>query len=148
MKAIVELKKNLTVQDALKAIEELLHTARETTGAIAVYIGIVKEVKPRKGRVEKLVVNTTEETREKLEEIVREETAKRRAHATVLLHNIGELKPRDPIMIVAAASESRNEALSTVKAVVDKVKTLKPFIKREEFTSDDNDAVFIPKTNR
>ncbi len=148
MKVRVELKKNLTVQDTLKAVEELLGVASKTTGAIAVYIGVVKEAKPGEGRVEKLVINTTKETREKLEEIVREETAKRGAHATVLLHNIGELKPRDPIMIVAAASESRNEALSTVKAVVDKVKTLKPFIKREEFTSDDNDAVFIPKTNR
>jgi molybdopterin synthase catalytic subunit len=48
-----------------------------------------------------------------------------------IVHRVGELKPMDVIVLVAAASAHRNEAFRACEFIIDYLKTRAPFWKKE-----------------
>jgi len=52
----------------------------------------------------------------------------------VIIHRVGELRPGEPIVLVAAASTHRQAALDATAFLIDWLKTRAPFWKKESFT--------------
>ncbi|MEW8500927.1 MAG: molybdenum cofactor biosynthesis protein MoaE, partial [Candidatus Thiodiazotropha taylori] len=48
-----------------------------------------------------------------------------------VVHRVGELKPTDPIVLVAVASAHRKEAFQACEFIIDYLKTQAPFWKKE-----------------
>lgn len=51
--------------------------------------------------------------------------------AVTVIHRIGELKPGDPIVLVAVASSHRREAFAACEFLMDQLKTTAPFWKEQ-----------------
>jgi molybdopterin synthase catalytic subunit len=69
-------------------------------------------------------------------ELVRiEEEARRRfaLSASLIIHRFGELKPGDPIVLVATASPHRRAAFEAAEFLMDYLKSRAPFWKKEAF---------------
>jgi len=49
-----------------------------------------------------------------------------------LIHRVGEVRPQDPIVLVAVASAHRGEAFRACEFIIDYLKTRAPFWKREQ----------------
>ena len=52
--------------------------------------------------------------------------------AVSVVHRIGELRPRDPIVLVMVASSHRGEAFRACEFIIDFLKTRAPFWKKEQ----------------
>jgi molybdopterin synthase catalytic subunit len=53
----------------------------------------------------------------------------------LLLHRVGELKPQEPIVLVAVWSAHRKEAFEACRHIMEALKTSAPFWKKEQFDS-------------
>ena len=49
-----------------------------------------------------------------------------------VVHRVGEVRPQDPIVLVAVASAHRGEAFRACEFIIDYLKTRAPFWKREQ----------------
>lgn len=56
--------------------------------------------------------------------------------AVTVIHRIGELKPGDPIVLVAVASRHRREAFAACEFLMDQLKTTVPFWKEQQKGTD------------
>jgi molybdopterin synthase catalytic subunit len=52
-------------------------------------------------------------------------------NATLIIHRVGLLKPKEPIVLVAAAAAHRKPAIEAVDYMMDRLKTDAPFWKKE-----------------
>lgn len=52
-------------------------------------------------------------------------------HAAIVIHRVGELRPGEPIVLVAIAAEHRREAFAACEFLMDHLKTKAPFWKEE-----------------
>ena len=111
---------------------ESLRAARSDIGAIASFIGTVRDLH------EGTQVNTlTLEhypgmTETALEEIVGQAQARWQVYEILVIHRVGTLQPRDPIVLVAVTSAHRGEAFAACEFVMDWLKTRAPFWKKEQ----------------
>ena len=111
---------------------ESLRAARSDIGAIASFIGTVRDLH------EGAQVNTlTLEhypgmTETALEEIVGQAQARWQVYEILVIHRVGTLQPRDPIVLVAVTSAHRGEAFAACEFVMDWLKTRAPFWKKEQ----------------
>jgi molybdopterin synthase catalytic subunit len=111
---------------------ESLRAARSDIGAIASFIGTVRDLH------EGTQVNTlTLEhypgmTETALEEIVGQAQARWQVYEILVIHRVGNLQPRDPIVLVAVTSAHRGEAFAACEFVMDWLKTRAPFWKKEQ----------------
>jgi molybdopterin synthase catalytic subunit len=102
------------------------------TGAVACFVGSVRDVNEGTsvealtlehypGMTEKAIAGIVEEARRRWE--VRDCT---------VIHRYGELRPGDPIVLVAVASAHRHDAFAACEFIMDFLKTRAPFWKKEE----------------
>jgi molybdopterin synthase catalytic subunit len=111
---------------------ESLRAARSDIGAIASFIGTVRDLH------EGTQVNTlTLEhypgmTETALEEIVGQAQARWQVYEILVIHRVGTLQPRDPIVLVEVTSANRGEAFAACEFVMDWLKTRAPFWKKEQ----------------
>jgi molybdopterin synthase catalytic subunit len=71
-------------------------------------------------------------TEKALAAIVDEAAGRWELEAVRLIHRIGEVRPQDPIVLVAVASAHRGEAFRACDFIIDYLKTRAPFWKREQ----------------
>ena len=119
--------------------EELavLSAGRTDIGAVASFTGLVRDFVSQEGADDNKIAALTLEhypgmTERKLAEI--EEEANHRWHlqASLIVHRYGRMLPGEPIVLVAAASPHRAEALDACAFLIDWLKTNAPFWKLEE----------------
>jgi molybdopterin synthase catalytic subunit len=67
-----------------------------------------------------------------LEEIVGQAQARWQVYEILVIHRVGNLQPRDPIVLVAVTSAHRGEAFAACEFVMDWLKTRAPFWKKEQ----------------
>ena len=70
-------------------------------------------------------------TEKALAGIVEEAGSRWTLHAVRLIHRVGEIRPQDPIVLVAVSSAHRGEAFRACEFIIDYLKTRAPFWKRE-----------------
>jgi molybdopterin synthase catalytic subunit len=100
-------------------------------GAIASFVGLVRDLNHSTTVTEMTLEHYPGMTEKALAEIVEE--AKRRWNIldTLVIHRIGVLKPTDQIVLIAVSSAHRGDAFAACEFIMDYLKTQAPFWKKE-----------------
>ena len=113
-----------------------LTAGRHDIGAVASFVGLVRELNAASGSAATLSAMTLEHypgmTGRALEEIVAEARKRWELLAVRVIHRFGRLLPGDPIVLVIVAGAHRGEAFAACEFIMDYLKTQAPFWKKEE----------------
>lgn len=144
---------NITIQQQdfdLATEYELLRRQSTNLGAIAIFSGLVREVKPDPVEASVCDSNSTSAststsasaqsltlehypgmTEAALNDIVSEAIKRWPLEACRVIHRVGTLKPADQIVLVACASAHRHAAFAAAEFIMDFLKTSAPFWKKQ-----------------
>ncbi len=100
-------------------------------GAVASFIGTVRDVNEGAGVATMTLEHYPGMTEKALEEICAQARARWDILELLVIHRWGELKPLDQIVLVAVTSAHRGEAFAACEFVMDYLKTRAPFWKKE-----------------
>ena len=100
-------------------------------GALASFVGLVRDVSHGTGVSEMTLEHYPGMTEKALANIVAEAQKRWDIYATLVIHRVGPLKPGDQIVLVAVTSAHRGEAFAACEFIMDYLKTRAPFWKRE-----------------
>jgi len=104
---------------------------RADIGAVVTFLGLVRDLNSD-GQLESLVLEHYPAMTEKaLNAIVDEAMGRWDLLDVVLIHRVGELKPSERIVLVAAASAHRRDAFQACEFMMDYLKTQAPLWKKE-----------------
>ncbi len=105
-----------------KLLEATLSLADEETGAVAVFVGVVKGLIEGK-RVESLYYEVYDPQASRiLEKIAREEAERGGVKGVYIYHKKGLARPGEPVLYIAVVSKGRKEAIETLARVLERVK--------------------------
>jgi len=100
-------------------------------GASSVFLGTVRDFNDEE-KVESLFLEHYPDMTEKyLSKIVDEAIKKHKIFDGLVIHRVGELKPTDPIVVVATWSEHRDSAFDATREIMESLKSEAPFWKKE-----------------
>ena len=100
-------------------------------GAIACFIGTVRDVNEGLGVATMTLEHYPGMTEKALEAICEQATSRWDVLDTLVIHRYGELKPTDQIVLVVTTSAHRGEAFAACEFIMDYLKTQAPFWKKE-----------------
>ena len=100
-------------------------------GALASFVGLVRDVNHGVGISEMTLEHYPGMTEKALTAIVDEAKARWEIYGALVIHRVGPLKPCDQIVLVAVTSAHRGEAFAACEFIMDYLKTRAPFWKRE-----------------
>jgi molybdopterin synthase catalytic subunit len=110
---------------------EALRAGNPQIGAVVTFLGLMRDLNDGE-RVESMTLEHYPGMTEKaLEAIVAEAAARWPLDGVRVVHRVGELRPQDPIVLVAVASRHRGEAFRACELIIDYLKTRAPFWKKE-----------------
>jgi molybdopterin synthase catalytic subunit len=116
----------------LSAEIKLLRQGDARVGAVAAFIGTVRDLNEG-AEVSKMTLEHYPGMTEKsLEEIIDQAKARWDIYEVLIIHRIGPLDIEDQIVLVAVTSAHRGEAFASCEFVMDYLKTLAPFWKKED----------------
>lgn len=108
-----------------------LHIANPKVGAVASFLGLVRDINEGDGVRTLTLEHYPGMTEKSLEDIVHQAFARWDLLDATVIHRVGELHPTDPIVLVAVASGHRGEAFAACEFIMDYLKTRAPFWKKE-----------------
>src|SRR5690606_23351290 len=100
-------------------------------GAVAVFIGTVRDVNEGSGVVTMTLEHYPGMTEKALESICSQARSRFDIRDALVIHRIGDLRPTDQIVLVAVTSAHRGEAFAACEFIMDYLKTEAPFWKKE-----------------
>lgn len=100
-------------------------------GALASFVGLVRDVNEGAGVSEMSLEHYPGMTEKALEKIVLEAKGRWNIYDALVIHRVGRLLPCDQIVLVAVTSAHRGEAFAACEFIMDYLKTRAPFWKRE-----------------
>lgn len=112
-----------------------LRAGNPKIGAIASFIGLVRDVNegdPVRSMVLEHYPGMTERA---LEEIVAQARSRWDIVDALIVHRVGPLRPADQIVLVVVSSAHRGEAFAACEFLMDYLKTCAPFWKKEQTES-------------
>jgi molybdopterin synthase catalytic subunit len=110
---------------------ERLRAADPRVGAIACFIGIVRDLNEGASVASMTLEHYPGMTERALEGIVEQARGRWDLYDVLVIHRVGELRPTDPIVLVIVTSAHRGEAFAACEFVMDYLKTEAPFWKKE-----------------
>ena len=125
---------SVSVQEAdfdVGAEIEALTAGDARAGAVASFVGLVRDVNEGSGISEMTLEHYPGMTEKALQEIVSEAKSRWDIYAVRVIHRVGRLLPTDRIVFVAVSSAHRGEAFAACEFIMDYLKTSAPFWKRE-----------------
>ncbi len=108
-----------------------LRQANPGVGAIASFIGTVRDHNDGSGVAELFLEHYPGMTEQALADITRAARARWRLIDTLIIHRVGALQPTDQIVMVAVSSAHRGDAFQACEFIMDYLKTQAPFWKKE-----------------
>jgi molybdopterin synthase catalytic subunit len=108
-----------------------LRTGRPGVGAVASFVGTVRDLNDGRGVATMTLEHYPGMTEKALEAIVGEAKARWDLDDVLVVHRVGELRPLEQIVLVAVTSAHRGEAFAACEFVMDWLKTRAPFWKKE-----------------
>jgi molybdopterin synthase catalytic subunit len=108
-----------------------LRAADPAVGAVAAFVGTVRDVNDGAGVSGMTLEHYPGMTERALEQIVDEASRRWDIRQCLVIHRIGALRPLDQIVLVAVTSAHRGEAFAACEFVMDYLKTEAPFWKKE-----------------
>ena len=100
-------------------------------GALASFVGLVRDINDGAGVSEMTLEHYPGMTEKALAAIVDEAKARWDLYGVRVIHRVGPLRPCDQIVLVAVTSAHRGEAFAACEFIMDYLKTRAPFWKRE-----------------
>lgn len=116
----------------LGAETRALHGSDARVGAIASFVGTVRDLNEGEGVSGMTLEHYPGMTEKALEEISREAAQRFDIIDSLVIHRVGPLRPRDQIVLVAVTSAHRGEAFRACEFIMDFLKTRAPFWKKEQ----------------
>ena len=107
------------------SIETKNLSREEGVGAVASFVGIVRDVRMTLEHYPGMTENA-------LRKIAEEATKRWKMMDCTVIHRYGELAPHDQIVLVAVASAHRGDAFAACEFIMDYLKTQAPFWKKEQ----------------
>lgn len=117
------------------AIVKALRADDPRIGAIATFIGLVRDFNIESGVESLTLEHYPEMTCKSLRAIVVQAQERWDLVDSAVVHRVGTLRPTDQIVAVAVASAHRGDAFAACEFIMDYLKTQAPFWKREETAS-------------
>lgn len=111
---------------------ESLTRGRRDVGALASFIGLVREANDGSSVSGMTLEHYPGMTEKALEDICRQAHARWDLIDTLVIHRVGALKPGERIVLVGVSSAHRGEAFAACEFIMDYLKTRAPFWKRED----------------
>lgn len=108
-----------------------LHGKDPQIGAVASFIGLVRELNDGSGVSELTLEHYPGMTERALQAIVNEACRRWTIVDALVIHRVGRLLPTDQIVLVAVAGTHRGDAFAACQFIMDYLKTRAPFWKRE-----------------
>ena len=108
-----------------------VHAANPAVGAVAAFVGLVRDVNEQRGVSRMLLEHYPGMTERAIETIVEEARGRWRVDAVCVVHRVGPLMPADRIVMVAVASAHRGDAFHACEFIMDFLKTRAPIWKKE-----------------
>jgi molybdopterin synthase catalytic subunit len=108
-----------------------LHAGRAQVGAVASFVGIVRDVNETTGVSSLTLEYYPGMTERLLGDICLRAQARWDILDTLIIHRCGELRPLDQIVLVVVTSAHRAEAFAACEFIMDFLKTEAPFWKKE-----------------
>ena len=100
-------------------------------GAMATFIGVVRDVNDGSGVSEMTLEHYPGMTEKALEAIVVEAKERWNIFDALVIHRVGRLLPTEQIVLVAVTGAHRGETFAACEFIMDYLKTRAPFWKRE-----------------
>jgi molybdopterin synthase catalytic subunit len=110
---------------------QVLRAGNPRIGAVVTFLGLMRDLNEGE-RVEAMTLEHYPGMTEKaLAAIVTEARARWDLEGVRVVHRVGELRPEEPIVLVAVASLHRGDAFRACEFIIDYLKTRAPFWKKE-----------------
>lgn len=116
--------------DVAKIIDRL-RARRKDIGAIVTFSGLVRDLSPDQNLIALELEHYPGMTEKALKSIAHSAMEKWDIIDLLIIHRVGRLRPADNIVIVAVASAHRKQAFEACEYLMDYLKTLAPFWKKE-----------------
>ena len=127
----VEIRVQETALDALAEIPPL-YAGRASVGGVVSFIGLMRDFNQGDAVRSMTLEHYPGMTEKALAAIVAEAGERWDLVGVRVVHRVGEIRPQDPIVLVAVASAHRGEAFRACEFIIDYLKTRAPFWKREQ----------------
>ncbi len=111
---------------------EAMRRANPRIGAIASFVGVVRDLNEGASVAEMTLEHYPGMTEKALEKIVEEARSRWETYDVLVVHRVGTLRPTDQIVLVMVASAHRGEAFQACEFLMDYLKTRAPFWKKEK----------------
>jgi len=115
----------------LSAEVAALRAGRPNVGAVACFVGTVRDVNEGAGVASMTLEHYPGMTERALEAIVAQARGRWDLDDCLVVHRVGTLAPLDQIVLVAVSSAHRGEAFAACEFIMDYLKTQAPFWKKE-----------------
>jgi molybdopterin synthase catalytic subunit len=109
-----------------------LHAADARVGAVAAFIGLVRDVNDAAAVSTLTLEHYPGMTEKALAGIVDQAKSRWNIYDALVIHRVGELKPTDQIVLVVVTGAHRGEAFAACEFIMDYLKTRAPFWKKEQ----------------
>jgi molybdopterin synthase catalytic subunit len=109
-----------------------LRQGNPAIGAIASFIGLVRDVNEGDRVSQMTLEHYPGMTERALEDIVQQAKQRWDILDVLVVHRVGQLRPLDQIVLVVVAGAHRGEAFAACEFVMDYLKTKAPFWKKEQ----------------
>ena len=101
-------------------------------GAVASFIGLVRDVNDGSAVAEMTLEHYPGMTEKSIEEIIAQAKSRWQVLDALVIHRVGTLKPTDQIVLVIVTSSHRGDAFAACEFIMDYLKTRAPFWKKEQ----------------
>jgi molybdopterin synthase catalytic subunit len=108
-----------------------LYQANPKVGAVASFLGLVRDINAGLGVSAMTLEHYPGMTEKALTQIVEDARGRWEVLDACVIHRVGPLYPTDPIVLVAVASSHRGDAFAACEFIMDFLKTRAPFWKKE-----------------
>ena len=108
-----------------------LYRANPKVGAVASFLGLVRDNNDGQGVAALSLEHYPGMTEKALTQIVAEALQRWEVLDATVIHRVGTLHPTEPIVLVAVASGHRGDAFAACEFIMDFLKTRAPFWKKE-----------------
>jgi molybdopterin synthase catalytic subunit len=109
-----------------------LRAERADVGAIASFVGVVRDNNDGSRVGAMTLEHYPGMTEKSIQAIIEEAKTRWKIFDAIVIHRIGELLPRDQIVLVAVSGSHRGEAFAACEFIMDFLKTRAPFWKKEQ----------------
>ncbi len=115
--------------------EQAQTTLHGMAGAAAVFVGTMRELNEGDAVSAMTLEHYPGMTEKHLEKICAAAAQRWSLLDTLIIHRVGELRPADPIVLVAAWSAHRKDAFEACRYIMEDLKSNAPFWKKEQLPS-------------